>query len=423
MKYVKFIVILLALIIIPALCILWLKPVDQGEGGQGQKGAPEGTQSTQDGNVVKAKGGIKVTRNSVKGGVTDKLKKGEPQKITLVVQTSGRASDADWGLKGMGSFVLNTCVECESEILEKRETVQGNIRVVEKRTFTKARQDLRVFETDVKLALYETLPLKEAVALVGLVGKALTAFPATAAAGAPTMGAAMSVGAICKMVDGTSMKDTLSRYGVNVPKRFEDKINEFIAKEVKTDKLMRIEDVEGKAYRITYLQSAEGKPMDVEIKRFNADEQMSEQEILLLRRANALIDWQILKGGSHEIGSEWKVDSGDFECLFDPYVNGRYSGEVVVRREANDADGDWVLKVNPGFVNIVSDKNKSNTTGKVRIDEGSVKIDEPNCQVKAMQLVGMAGARNLNEHHMLFKAHVDGECSFRAILTSEPVEK
>ena len=219
------------------------------------------------------------------------------------------------------------------------------------------------------------------------------------------------------------MQQALSYYGVNVPKQLENKVNDFIAREVKTDKLMRIEDVEGKSYRITYVQSAKGRPMDVNIRRFNADEEMSLQEKLLLRRANALIDWQILKGESHEIGSEWKVDSSDFECLFDPYVEGRYCGEVVVRREADDADGDWMLKVCPGSVDIVSEKKKSKTTGSVRIDEGSVKIDEPNCQVKAMKIVGKAGTNNLSEHHMLFKAHVDGECSFRAILTSEPIRK
>jgi len=414
MKSVKIIVVLLALVVVPALCVLVFRPSGNGDGKDGGSG--------ESGKIVKDSGGFKVTRNSVKGGVTEKLKKGEPQKISLVVQTSGRASDANWGLKGSGSFVLNTLVECESEILDKSETVQGNIKVVEKRTFTKAKQKLDVFDTDASLALYDTLPLKEAFTCAKVVGFVLSCIPVTAAAGATTATTAQAIDMACKKADGASVKDVLTKYGVNVPKEFENKVNAFIVKEVKTDKLMRTEDIEGKSYRISYVQSAEGKPMDVRVRRFNEEEEMSEQEILLLRRANALIDWQILKGGNHAVGSEWKVDSSDFECLFDPYVEGSYSGEVVVRREANDSDGDWMLKVKPGFVNIVSDENRSKTTGKVRIDDGSVKIDEPNCRVKAMQIVGKAGARNLSEHHLLFKAHVEGDCSFRAILTSEPLK-
>lgn len=418
MKSVKTIVILLALVIIPAVGIyLW----SQQSSGQGPSGGGTDTPPITPHKVTATEKGMRVMRASVKGGVTEKLKKGEPQKLSLVVQTSGRASDANWGLKGSGSFVLNTLVECESEIIEKKETVKGNIKVVEKRTFTLAKQSLSVFDTDVSLALYETLPMKEALQCAKSIGAVLGCIPPSAGAGASTIGISKAVEVASQKYDGKSAKDLLSYFGVNVPKKFKDKINDFIAKEVKTDKLMRTEDIEGKTYRITYIQSAEGRPMCVDIKRFNDNETMSEQEKLLLRRANALLDWQILKGESYEVGREWKVDSSDFECLFDPYVEGSYSGEVVVRREANDADGDWTLKVKPGFVSIVSDKGK--TTGKVRIDDGSAKIDEPNCRVKSMQIVGKAGARNLSEHHLLFTSHVEGECSFRAILTSAPREK
>lgn len=414
MKSVKIIVGLLALVVIPALIILLVRP--GGGKGPEQRGGDEIE-------VAPGKDKFKITRTTVKGGVTEKLKKGEPQKISLVFQTSGRAADADWGLKGSGAFVLNTFVECESVILDKLETVHGNIKVVEKRTFTKARQKLDVFDTDVSLALYETLPLEEATLVVAVVGEAVANTPSPyAPIGKAVSGGAMLVAEMAKKFDGISMKETLSRYGINVPKKLEGKINEFIAKEVATNKLMRVEDVEGKSYRITYVQSAEGKPMDVEITRFDKREPMSEQEVLLLRRANALMDWQIIKGGEPKVGSEWTVDSGDFESLFDPYVEGRYSGEVVVRREQDEPNGDWKLKVKPGFVKIVSGRGKSNTTGQVRIDGGEAKIDEPNCRIKVMELVGKAGARNLSKHHLLFKSHVDGECTFRAILTSSPVE-
>ena len=375
-----------------------------------------------------------IERNRVKRGSTERLPAPDaPTTLKTVVTTTGKAEKGDWGIKGMASFVLTSYVDCDVEILEKRETPGGEIKVVEKRTFTKAGQTLNVSEADVVLALYETIQLDNVFNKVKFIGGAMATIgaklgaPQVAVAGASMTGGAVAADATLKKVDGMSLRDFLDAKEVEVPKGLEEKINKFIEKEVKQTLPFKISDVAGKSYLITYYQDketgAKSAPLRVDIRHAdgNGTKELTDDEWAILRRVNVFLDCQIADKKLEKPGDSIKVDTSAFECLFDPYVEGKYSGEVTIDRTDDMENGDWHLKLRPGSIAIVADNGASN--GEVRLQSGEAQIDKDGNIVKSMVVKGKAAAKKLSPHHMLFKARMGGMCSFSAMLTSEPKAK
>ena len=63
---------------------------------------------------------------------------------------------------------------------------------------------------------------------------------------------------------------------------------------------------------------------------------LTEEEYLVLRRANAFMDSQLMPDRNCSPGSEWTVDAADFDSLLDPFVDGSYDGSVTVARKDNE---------------------------------------------------------------------------------------
>ena len=142
---------------------------------------------------------------------------------------------------------------------------------------------------------------------------------------------------------------------------------------------------------------------------------------MILRRANAFIDLNLVPNKNCSPGDCWVVDCSEFDCLLDPYVDGAYSGNVGVERKDDDKSGNWVLGVRPSDVSIISDNGK--TTGELHIDGGEAQIDGNNAYVKAVVVTGKGKMKNLTNHHMLFKTRFEGACSFRGCMVTEPISK
>ena len=180
-------------------------------------------------------------------------------------------------------------------------------------------------------------------------------------------------------------------------------------------------ELQGKAYRITYYQDKEsGEPLRVDFTYVDGRKIQTADEWMVLRRANAFMDAQIIPNRSCSPGDSWTVNAADFDCLLDPYVDGKYEGMVSVTRQDNDSDGNWILHLSPSDVNLVSDQGR--TTGQVRLSEGKAQVDGKNHYVRSMVVVGNGTMKNLNEHHLLFKSQMEGQADFRALLTCEPVK-
>lgn len=345
-----------------------------------------------------------------------------PQNIKTVVVITGRGENANWGLRGMCAFVLNYFVDCDAEVVSKKETAAGEIKVVEKRTFKIIRQDLQLSESDVELALFETLPLDKAYVAVKSVGELMVWCGEATCAG---IGATLSEGAdsaygALKAVDGKNVRGLFNTFGASLPDAAEKKINEFVVKRV--NDIIKPSQLEGKSYLITYFQDKDsGAPLRVDFTYADGSEIKTEEERLVLRRANAFMDSKFVPDKNCSPGDTWTVDSSEFDCLFDPYVEGAYCGDVTVERKDNDKDGDWILGMQPCNVSVRSDKGR--TTGEIRIESGNAKVDAKNVFVKSVVVTGKGALSNLTPHHLLFKSRFDGDCSFRGTMVTKPIKK
>lgn len=345
-----------------------------------------------------------------------------PQNIKTVLVTTGRAENANWGVRGMCSFVLNYFVDCDAEVVSKKETAGGEIKVVEKRTFKIIRQDLQLSESDVELALFETLPLDKAYMAVKGVGELLLM------CGEPTCmgigesmadGADVAIGAL-KAVDGKNVRGLFNTLGVSLPDAAEKKINDFVIKRV--NDIIKPSQLEGKSYLITYFQDKDsGAPLRVDFTYADGSEIKTEEERLVLRRANAFMDSKFVPDKSCSPGDTWTVDSSEFDCLFDPYVEGAYCGDVTIERKDNDKDGDWIIGMQPCNVSVRSDNGR--TTGELRIESGNAKVDAKNVFVKSIVITGKGSLTNLTPHHLLFKSRFEGDCSIRGTMVTKPINR
>lgn len=347
-----------------------------------------------------------VERPRVEGGAVKDLKV-SPQVVKTVVVTSGKAANADWGVKGTVSFALRTLIDCEVEILELKELPNAEIKVVEKRTYSTVRQQLELSEADLSLSLYETLPLDTVFGLITTLG-----------GGIPAVSGVVAANATLKAIDGTSVRKILDKFSVSVPRDLENTLNGFLSEKIKTYIPMKPSDLEGKSYLITYYQEKEqggrkALPLRMDVCKADGSRELTDEEWMVLRRANAFLDCSFTGNKKkHEVGDKWVVESGDFECLFDPYVEGRYKGKVTIERKPDEKNGDWNLEVHPGTVAIVSDEGRA--AGEVRIENGVALLDAGTSVVKSLALTGKAAAKKLSKHHLLCTARIEGMCDYSA---------
>lgn len=369
--------------------------------------------------VSKLKHSPKIVRKRLEPESTKRLSV-SPQQIRTVLITSGRAENAKWGVKGMASFVLTYYVDCKAEIIEKSENAIGEIKVVEKRTYTRSVQELELSDTDVGLSLYDTLPLDKLFMVVSAVGECLayTGEPESMVVGETMKEVASIADSALRAVDGKSLRGTLQMFGVDMPKKVEQNILAFTQGKIKS--MFKPDILEGKSYLITYFQDKEsGVPLRVDFTYADGKPIETEEEWLVLRRANAFMDSNLLPDKNCSPGDVWAVDSSEFDCVLDPYVDGAYSGNVMIERKDDDKSGDWILAVRPGDVSIISDTGK--TTGELHIESGEAKVDSDNAYVKAMVITGKGAMKNLTKHHLLFKSRFEGMCGFRGSVVTEPI--
>ena len=356
-----------------------------------------------------------VQRNRLEAKATKRLSD-EPQVIKTVLTTTGRGENSNWGLKGMYSFILTYSVVCHAEIVKKEETALGEVKVLEKRTYEVVRQDLKLSEIDFALALKDTLPIQGLSKLIDVVGGTLEACGLPGTSGLLQRGGEMIYKA-AEAHDGKSARSMLKMFGIDLNPRMEKQINEFVQNTVKD--ILKTHELEGKSYLITYYQDKDsGAPLRIGFTYADGTKIKTEEEWLVLRRANVFMDSKVIPDKNCSPGDSWQMDSADFDCLLDPFVEGSYCGEVEVVRLDDDADGNWQLSIKPGTISILSDRGRG--TGEVRLNEGQCIVDGRRAFVKAMTVTGKGAMKHLTKHHLLFRSRFEGECGFRAVMTTEP---
>lgn len=320
----------------------------------------------------------------------------------------GRGEDSNWGVSKSANFKYTVIVSANSKIVSKEVLDSGAIKVIEIRKFDAVQDSLIVSDVDIKFSL-ETLPVKEFSNIIDTLCGGLGWF------GFP--GSAICISGIkewairaLKSVDGTSMRQLFGSCGVNPPKEFEDSINKLANANI-LNALGEIRSVSGKSYKIVYYQKKNGEPMLVNFLYENGEPIVNGDEKLVLQRVNAFIDENLVRDKECVPGDSWNIKAEGVQELFDPYVDGKYIGNIKATRKENTDNGDWRIDFSPSSINIVS--NSGNTTGHLHIARGYAHVNPESMSTNEVFAEGEVEALKLTTHHLLFTAKIHGVCSFQ----------
>ena len=334
-------------------------------------------------------------------------------------QLTGRGEDAKWGVTKTASFICTGIVIADSEIVSKEVLPDGKIKITEIRTFRTVQDSIVVSDVDVKLALFDTLPLKSFSSLVDAAAIVWASMTGDAESSAAVLTGKNYVGKKLRDIDGTGIRSLLGATGLEAPGAVKETVDKF-AEAALRKALGGIRPISGKSYRITYCQEASGQPLYVRITYSDGEEVTDEEEQLVLKRVNAFIDYDVVPDMDCEPGDIWTVETRNIQELFDPYAEGSYSGAIAVERKVNTPEGDWDLELKPSVINVINAAN--NTTGYYNLHRGYARVNPEQATVSELFGTGTARLQKLSKHHWLFTARLNGECEFQGRLVSSRKE-
>lgn len=370
-----------------------------------------------------------VERRPLEPEATKRLHDG-PVVVTSLFEANGRAEHASYGKAIRGSYLYTTTVKARSEVLEKSEdAMTGKVRVVEKRTFLQARDHLALFDLDVVIAL-DTLPVGQVKSFVDgtvtIVGGMATL--ATKGAAAPVVvkvkAGVWSAFKALEQIDGASARGMLGLFGVKIPENLEGFVNDRLSKLAQKQLLevrVALQYIEDKSYLITYTQSANGLPLNVDFEHEDG-EPISEAEWEILRSANVFLDSNAVPDARCRVGDRWTIWADEAQELFGAAGEGRAEGKIRVERVDDQPDGTWTLRIEPSEIRFRS--NDGTAAGSMQVKDGNGLVDAGNASVKSLQATATGNLATLNKkrHAMFFDfvKRLNGDSNLRFTLTVDP---
>ena len=371
-----------------------------------------------------------VERRPLEPEATKRLHDG-PVVVTSVFEASGNATYAQYGQVTKGVYYYVTTVRARSEVTEKNEGPDGSIRVVERREFLQAQDQLSLSELDVALDL-STLPVKEVQTLANGLCDGVAWI--SGILGAPevlggTLAAKTAINSGFSALhdaDGKSFRALLGYFGVeDIPEDLEVFLNQLASEWAKTQVApvhSLLQSIEGKTFVITYTQDAAGKPLNVDF-RHEEGNPISKSEWEILRCANAFLDANIVTDARCRVGDRWTVWADEFSDIFGLSGNDKTDGKIRVVRDDDQANGDWTLRIEPSEIAY----RGAQGAGKLELQDGTGLVDAANVSVKAIQ-VSASGDINMldKERYWMFFEFVKksgGDASMRFTLSTEPADR
>ena len=369
-----------------------------------------------------------VERRPLEPEATKRLHDG-PVVVSSLFEAKGKAEHASYGKAILGSYLYTTTVKARSEVLEKSEdAMTGKVRVVEKRTFLQARDHLALFDLDVAIAL-DTLPVAQVKGwvdgAVNVVGGIVTCIDPVAVPVLATVKAGVwSAFKALEQIDGASARGMLGLFGVKIPENLEvyvnDRISKYAGRQLQ-DAHVALQSIEGKSYLITYTQSANGQPLNVDFEHEDGGP-ISEAEWEILRSANVFLDSNAVPDTRCSVGKRWTIWADEAQELFGAAGEGRAEGKISVERVDDQPDGTWTLRIEPSEIRFRS--NAGTAAGSMQVKDGNGLVDANNASVKSLQATAKGNLATLNKkrHAMFFDfvKRLNGDSNLRFTLTVDP---
>lgn len=368
--------------------------------------------------------GRSLMRKPLEAEATKRLANG-PQEIVTTFQATGRGDRKKDGYYVSANFFFESFVRAESVIESKEESSRGNIKVTEIRKFIEVRDQLTFSETDMGLALCETLPVEKIAENAAGIGALMAMF--SPLAGEMLTASMETMYNTIKSVDRTSLRGLCGTLGVEIPDDVEKMLADVSSKLANRqfeNLRNQVHSIEGKSYRIVYLQDEKGAPLRVDFANVDGSS-IDEDEWDILKLVNVFIDAQIISDKRVQPGDRWEIDAETVAALVDPVAQGgTCDGKITVEREDNLPSGDWRLRFLPDRITTKSDGGA--TVGLFKINEGNAIGDGGNAYVKAMQIVGTGrlGNTKRSRRFEIFDVFekLGGDCEFRAFMSTNRKE-
>lgn len=343
---------------------------------------------------------------------------------------SGRGEDANWGFSKTANFQYTADVISDSEVLEKNVLPGGKIKVTELRTFRHVADSMVASDADFKINLKDTVNIKA-------ISKAIDVAAGLWTAGTGDVTTAGGVKVVkdfaekqLENIEGQSVSGIAKRIGEFLG--FEGDAQTLVQKGLDklagaklTKALGNVRKISGKSYLVSYYQEADGQPLHATFKNEDGSDIFDEEEQMVLKRVNSFMNYALVPDKKCRPGDTWKADASDFQELFDPFVDGEYRGTLKLKREADNADGDWIVSAAPAEIRIVSVSGTGNgkSTGALQLKHATATLDPKTITLKRMEVDGDARLTKLSKHHWLFTAKLSGDCAFEGVLFVEEKKK
>lgn len=365
-------------------------------------------------------------RRPLEPEATKRLRNG-PVMVKSVFEASGKAEHGRYGKLVRGSYYYVTTVIARSEVLEKHEGEGGSIRVVEKRTFTQAQDNLSLSDLDAVVDL-STLPVAQVYTMANTVCTVVAGIAGCLGFGevvsniGAVQGTLQSAFASLWSLDGKSARGLLGLFGVEVPSNIEAFVNERVAK-IASKSLdtvhSALQSISGKTFIITYVQDAKGLPLNVDF-RHESGVRINDAEWEILRTANAFLDQNIVPDTRCEVGDHWTIWADEVQELFGLGTEGRSDGKIRIVREKDQPDGNWTLSILPTEITYRGDGG----AGTLSVKDGVGLVDAESASVKSVQATatGDMGMLSKERHWMFFDfvQKTEGSADMRFTLATEP---
>ena len=331
----------------------------------------------------------------------------------------GKQSSAQLGMRLAMDFRYAVVVEAKSELLSKEIMPTGEIELKKKRTFLNVIDSIVPSDADIVLDL-ESLPTKEFSKLVDATGVLL------ASLGANEEGTAL-IDAKNEMkqkakddTNGMGVRAWIEATGQKLQDELKNKLNEIGMDEMKKG-LGDMESISGKSYLINYLLEENGQLSQIDYKNADGSDITEKEELMVLKRVNALMDYQLAHDKKSKPGVKWGLYADEMQELLAPFLEGKYSGEIAVERQHNAKNGDWVIDMHPSTITIISEGGS--TTGKLEIEKGQIIMNPSNVNIciDEMFVNGRVNLEKLTRQYYFLSSKVDGWCRFKGRAITEEV--
>lgn len=354
----------------------------------------------------------------VEKDAVDRLpRKDEPQGLASLFEVTGKGTLAAIGGAGDVSFYYLMKTIATSKIEDKEEFESGKIKVTEIRSFSEATEIMKVSDVNLRVDL-STVPL-DAIANTGyLIGGIASLFD-------PNIGLAIgeTVAEFRNTVDsfdGANAKpafDMLKGFGIDVQRIISEPVEGYL-KGLLNEVHSHVNAVKGKSYRFIYWTDKAGEPLRVRYE--NVDHSpISPEEQNVLNYVNLFIDCHVLPDKNCRPGDSWTINPASMGAMFGAVADGKFSGEVRVRRGNDLPDGNWSLYVDPTIITLYSEDRRP--VGNVKLGGGKGIGDGRRAILRELQIDGKGKLRKRESDTYLwfyeFITKTEGDCQFRSTIS------